>query len=386
MLDALMTITHPVHWLSPSEERSTGDREIQVHCLVHNSCWIVRLWSRLHETHTDLTSLEQAWHPDYPSSVLLFTVTDHQHEEQNLPWNCSCTHCNQVLSCCRYGQRWRDRLELRTDCWDARRLLHKAAGEAPSFEAVSCDGNNRNWTRESPCKWAQYGQKLSRNWSRKWSQNWDCKWDSECRRKVNWLGMFFLSGSTMFDWLLFSCIECYVWNRHDSHPGGVLSWLGVRIALCQGPWWNLPLLYLVPLVIDQHYVSARCLITQYNRHTFAYARTHSTTWAGAPVQHSPGGIGVQLLSAWYDEDDIILGHVPSEPWDVFESNNCIKSKIIDPSGRNLRGIGRDTLHFLWKHTGSRTMPDDVRWWTIQYVRRQRQSVALEEALPEDQVI
>jgi hypothetical protein len=25
------------------------------------------------------------------------------HQEQNLPRNCRCTHCDQVLSCCRYG-------------------------------------------------------------------------------------------------------------------------------------------------------------------------------------------------------------------------------------------------------------------------------------------
>jgi len=44
-----------------------------VNCPVHNRCRILCLWSRLHETHTDLASLEQAGHPDYLSRVLRFS-------------------------------------------------------------------------------------------------------------------------------------------------------------------------------------------------------------------------------------------------------------------------------------------------------------------------
>jgi len=52
---------------------------------------------------TKISHLEWARHPNDPSRILRFTVTDREHQEQNLPWNCSCTHCDQVLSCCRYG-------------------------------------------------------------------------------------------------------------------------------------------------------------------------------------------------------------------------------------------------------------------------------------------
>jgi len=61
-------------------------------------------------------------------------------------------------------------------------------------------------------------------------------------KQIDWLGMFFSRRSTMFDWLLFSFVYCFVWNGRDSRPGEVLSWLEVRISLCQGLWCNLPLL------------------------------------------------------------------------------------------------------------------------------------------------
>jgi len=50
-----------------------------------------------------LASLERARHPEYPSRVLPLKVTDREHQAQILPRNCSCTHCDNVLSCCRYG-------------------------------------------------------------------------------------------------------------------------------------------------------------------------------------------------------------------------------------------------------------------------------------------
>jgi len=144
---------------------------------------------------------------------------------------------------------------------------------------VCCDGNDRNWTWEWPRKWPRYARK----WSREWDWNW--KWHRECHRKVNWLGTFVSRRSTIFDWLLFSFVHCFVWNGRDSRPGGVLSWLEVRISLYQGLWCNLYLLWIAPLVIDRPYVDATCLVTRYNRHIFAYACTHSTTRAHATVQH-----------------------------------------------------------------------------------------------------
>ena len=101
--------------------------------------------SRRHETHRNLASLEEALNPDYPSHVLRFTLTDCENQEQNLPQNCTCTHCDKIPSSCSHGYRWRDRLELRTNCWDACRLLHKAAAEARLLEAVCYNGND--WKR-----------------------------------------------------------------------------------------------------------------------------------------------------------------------------------------------------------------------------------------------
>jgi len=74
-----------------------------VNCTVQGQRRILSLGSWLHESDTDLACLEQAQRYDYPSCVLQFTVTDCEHQELNLPWNCSCKHCNQVLSCYRYG-------------------------------------------------------------------------------------------------------------------------------------------------------------------------------------------------------------------------------------------------------------------------------------------
>jgi hypothetical protein len=37
------------------------------------------------------------------SRVLRFTVIDPEHQEQNLRRDSRCTHCDQILSCCRYG-------------------------------------------------------------------------------------------------------------------------------------------------------------------------------------------------------------------------------------------------------------------------------------------
>jgi len=61
-------------------------------------------------------------------------------------------------------------------------------------------------------------------------------------KQIDSLGTFVSRRSTLFDWLLSSSVYCFVWNRRDSCPGGVLSWLEVRISLCQGLQCNLPLL------------------------------------------------------------------------------------------------------------------------------------------------
>jgi len=74
-----------------------------VDCPVHTRCQILCLWSRWHGTHTDLASYGRARHSDYPSHVLRFTITDPGYQVQTLRRNCSCTHCDQVLSCLRYG-------------------------------------------------------------------------------------------------------------------------------------------------------------------------------------------------------------------------------------------------------------------------------------------
>jgi hypothetical protein len=102
--------------------------------------------------------------------------------------------------------------------------------------------------------------------------------------QIDWLGTFVARRCTLFDWLLFCFVFCFVWNWRDSRPGEVLSWLEVRISLCQGLWFDLHLLKLVPLVIDQPYVDATCLNTRYHRSTIAYARTHSTTQVDASVE------------------------------------------------------------------------------------------------------
>ena len=65
----------------------------------------------------------------------------------------------------------------------------------------------------------------------------------------------------------------------------LLSCLEVLISLCQWLWCNLPLLKLAAWVIDRLYVDATCLVTRYNRHTFAYACAHSTPRAHATIQH-----------------------------------------------------------------------------------------------------
>ena len=70
---------------------------------VHDRCRILRLWSKLHEAQLDFAFLEWTRHPDYPTHVLRFTVSGHEYHEQHLLRNFSCTHCDQVLSCCRYG-------------------------------------------------------------------------------------------------------------------------------------------------------------------------------------------------------------------------------------------------------------------------------------------
>jgi hypothetical protein len=59
----------------------------------------------------------------------------------------------------------------------------------------------------------------------------------------------------------------------------------------------LPFLKLAPLVIDRSYVDATSLVTQYNRHTFSYARTLSTTRAHATVHHF-GALSSITVSRW----------------------------------------------------------------------------------------
>jgi len=88
-------------------------------------------------------------------------------------------------------------------------------------------------------------------------------------------------------WLasLLICLLSFVWNRCDSRPGGVLTWLEVWISLCQGLRYIVLILLLAPLVINRPYVGATCLDTRYNRPTFTYTRTHSTTWAHVTVQY-----------------------------------------------------------------------------------------------------
>jgi len=58
----------------------------------------------------------------------------------------------------------------------------------------------------------------------------------------DWLGTFVLRRSTLFDWLLVAFVCCFVRDGRDSYSGGVLSWLEVQISLCQGLWYNWPVL------------------------------------------------------------------------------------------------------------------------------------------------
>jgi len=78
--------------------------------------------------------------------------------------------------------------------------------------------------------------------------------------------------------------QSHVSFREWSEWPWLLSWLEARISPCQGLWCNLPPVKLAPIVIDRPYVNATCLITRYDKHSVAYARTHSTTRAHATVQ------------------------------------------------------------------------------------------------------
>jgi len=57
---------------------------------------------------------------------------------------------------------------------------------------------------------------------------------------------------------------------------------------------------------------------------------------------SSGIIRVHPVSACFDSDDTVLGHVPSEPQDAVQCTESVTPKIGAPSGCYAQLIGRDS--------------------------------------------
>jgi len=191
---------------------------MNVDCAVHGSSWILCLWSRLHETHTNLTALKPVWHPEYPLCVLRFTVTNCNNQEQNLLRNCSCTHWDQyalVADIVRDGEidlPYVLTASMLAHCFTKPLLQHPilkrcavmgmigiVLGNGLRIGNVYGLGNGPGFIGNRNRKWY---------WNRKWYRSW--KWLAEWDLNLNWLGKFVSRRSTMFNWLLGTFLFCFL--------------------------------------------------------------------------------------------------------------------------------------------------------------------------------
>ena len=238
-LDAQMTINRQVDWSSPSEERSTGDRESRSRLPTPRpmpntmpselAAWdsyrsriswtssasrrfltcspIHSHWSRVSRTES---TAELQLHTLQPSTILL--------------------------------QIW---LETERSTWATYRLLRCSPTASQShFRSLP------SWCSVLRWEWSGMDSGIASEMDSVRSEMVaGMVSELEMEKASGMPSESTLIGHICFEeihdvWLatLLLCLRFFVWNGRDSRSGGVLSWLGVRISLCQGLWCNLPLL------------------------------------------------------------------------------------------------------------------------------------------------
>ena len=101
-------------------------------------------------------------------------------------------------------------------------------------------------------------------------------------------------------------------------PLYLLSWSGVRISPCQGPWCNLPRWYLAPFVINRPYFNGRWLV---NDHFSAESFFLDRELRNAPNARTRSACKrLLLLFAWWCRHVdffIDLPYWPTRCWEKF---------------------------------------------------------------------